>query len=137
MRKLILILLLLLVASSFAAELQRTVPEKSQVMSMQTMAPTGRIVVKYSDESGIVIDQIGLSTSFGEVARHFSTSMDIIDADRLRGELIVGHKLPNLNRYGVVDPGTQNREQLLQLLSQILQDPDVETAYLEPVAVPA
>ncbi len=137
MRKIILILLILLAASSFAAELQRTVPEKSQVMSMQTMAPSGKIVVKYSDESGIVVDQIGLSTAFGMVARRFSTSMEIIDADRLRGEQVVGHSLPNLNRYGAIDPGTQNREQLLQLLSQILQDPDVETAYLEPLAVPA
>lgn len=137
MRKTILILLLLLAASSFAAELHRAVPEKSQVMSMQTAAPTGRIVVKYSDESGIVVDQRGLSTSFGTVARHFSTSMETIDADRLRGERIVGHKLPNLNRYGVIDHGTQNREQLLQMLEQILQDPDVETAYLEPIAVPA
>ncbi len=137
MRKIILILLLLLAASSFATELQRTVPEKSQVMSMQTMAPTGKIVVKYSDESGIVVGQRGLSTAFGMVARRFSTSMEIIDADRLRGEQIVGHTLPNLNRYGVIDPGTQNREKLLQLLEQILQDPNVETAFLEPVAVPA
>jgi len=136
-RKTILILLLLLTASSFAAELHRAVPDKSQIMPMQTMAPTGRIVVKYSDESGIVVDQNGLSTSIGTVERHFSTSMEIIDIDRLRGEQLVGHKLPNLNRYGVIDPGTKNRKQLLQLLEQILQDPDVETAYLEPIAVPA
>jgi serine protease len=136
-RKIFLILLLLVSASSFAVELQRTVPEKSQVMSMQTMAPTGRIVIKYNDESGIVVGERGISTNFGKANRHFTASIEQIDADRIRGEQLVGHMLPNLNRYGVINPGIAKRDELLQVLSQILTNPDVETAYLEPKAVPA
>ena len=80
-----------------AAVFDRKVPSASQAMELQTPAPTGRIIIKFSDESQVLVAESGLmggdastmqrltglladSSSRGTVQRHFNTSMAEIDA---------------------------------------------------------
>lgn len=151
-----LLLSILLASKASAAVFDRHVPTKAQVMQMQTPAPTGRIIVKFSDESQILVSESGLMGADSEALhrfshlvsdlslrggfeRHFSSSMDQIETQRLAGENRVKHALPNLNRYGVLDLSSRASDQahLLSVLSKVLNDPAVETAFLEPKAVPA
>lgn len=139
-----------------AAVFDRAVPAKGQVLDAQTTAPTGRIVVKFTEESLLEVAEHGLvggddatlarvQRLVGDVAkgrglqRHFRASMEQIEADRQAGEARVRRSLPNLNAYGVMDfTHLQNsRKELLQILKRVLADPAVETAFLEPRAVPA
>ena len=140
---------------------------KASALDQQTAAPTGRIVVKFAEDSGLEASHgrltvLGASEGAGpeataaeaartriahlmasqavpfEVKRHFSRSPEAIDAERARAEARTGLDLPNLNRYvRLVPQGEPTREELLALLEELLRDPAVETAFLEPVAVPA
>jgi len=150
------LLTILTATSATAAAFDRVVPSSSQAMQMQTPAPTGRIIVKFSDESQILVSQSGLmgadsktlqrvsdliveSSHRGGFQRHFSASMEQIDQQRRSGENRIKRSLPNLNRYGVIDLSSRagDRDHLLKVLKTILADPAVETAFLEPRAVPA
>ncbi len=155
----LLLLLPLLIALSVnttqAAIFDRQVPSAEQSITMQTPAPTGRIIIKFSDDSRILVSENGLkgsdsrtlerlsnllqSSSRSGISRHFSAPMQQIDAQRAAGENKVKHSLPNLNRYGVLDLSDKANDQahLMSVLKTILADPAVETAFLEPRAVPA
>ncbi len=74
-----------------------------------------------------------------DLQRHFSASPAKVDAIRIAAESRSGRALPDLNRYARLDPGipASDRGRLLELLAELLASPDIETAYLEPKAVPA
>ena len=159
MRRFLLALVLtvfaLTVVAANAATPKRAVPSRAQIMNMQTTAPTGRIVVKFTDDSKLLVTEAGLTGQDEAVRariaallqtkaqgrsleRRFEADMAAIDAQRLRAEAKAGLQLPNLNRYGQIDLGEQaSREELMQVLKEILADPAVEVAFLEPKAVPA
>ncbi len=128
----------------------------------QTPAPSGRIIVKFTDDSGLEIRD-GILSRFGKsglgasseealrvdrllaeaapqytLTRHFSRSSAQIDAERQAAEARSGRQLPNLNRYARLEPaGSPTEGELLAILETLLADPAVETAFLEPKAVPA
>ena len=139
-----------------AQTLQRRVPAKAAVPEMQTMAPSGRIVVKFTAASGLTVLEEGLAGTdpaevrrvrdlladkSGNVAltRRFTQSPAFLTDLRKAGQEKVHRPLPDLNAYGVLDCSgrTPDRAELLDLLKEILADPAVETAFLEPRAVPA
>ena len=133
----------------------RFVPDKATVLKTQTAAPTGRIVIKFTDASGLVVMPDGLAggndavldrvrglladkSGAAGLQRRFNASPADIDARRLAGQRRTGRVLPDLNRYGQIDLGPDaTRYELMLALEQILADPAVETAFLEPRAVPA
>ena len=150
------LVIILSISASNAAVFDRMVPPVGQAMELQTPAPTGRIIVKFTDESQLLVAETGLLganaetlqrvgnlvaeyTSRGGFERRFQGSMEQIDAERRSGENRIKHALPNLNRYAVVDLSDRADDQshLLLVLKKFLADPAVETAFLEPRAVPA
>ncbi len=151
-----LLLTILAATSAGAAVFDRLVPTSSEAMALQTPAPTGRIVIKFTDESQLLVSESGLLgadsatlerltglvaeiSSRSGFQRRFTATMDQIDTERLAGENRIKHALPNLNRYAVVDLSSRSGDPsyLLLALKKILADPSVETAFLEPRAVPA
>ncbi len=132
-----------------------TPPTRDEVLARQTPAPSGRIVVKLSADSGLTTSEHGLAGPAAAAARlrgalkarhpaadfrkHFSRSPAAIEASRLAAERRVGRPLPDLNRYVRIETGLgrADRPALLALLEILLADPAVETAFLEPNAVPA
>lgn len=151
-----LLLTILAATPASSAVFERIVPTAAEAMTMQTPAPTGRIVIKFSDESQLLVSERGLLGGDPEIlgrfsglmaefssrsglGRRFSGTMEQIDTERLAGEDRIKHSLPNLNRYAVLDLGSRAADQtyLLQALKKILADPAVETAFLEPRSVPA
>jgi hypothetical protein len=150
-------LLVCLTAGTAAAwSLQRRVPDKASVPDRQTAAPTGRIIIKFSEDSGLVMRETGLAggdmasrqrvqslvadkASVETLKRHFSQSFEELDALRRTGQARVKSKLPDLNAYAVLDLSGRatDRQGLLEVLKGILADPAVETAFLEPRPVPA
>lgn len=152
----------MLLAVAPAQTLQWGAAPKVSAADHQTMAPTGRIIVKFTDDSGLAardgrLALLGASQeSQAEAARdrlvrlmaneaidfdlqrHFSRDAAAIDADRAQAEARSGLRLPNLNRYVRLEPQTAlTRAQLVSIVERLLEDPAVEAAFLEPVAVPA
>jgi serine protease len=146
----------LTISAASAAVFDRQVMSSSKAMEMQTQAPTGRIVVKFTEESQLLVSENGLlggkpgavqrlsnlmakQSTRGGFQRRFPAPMAQIDDERRAGENRIKHPLPNLNRYAVVDLSDRagDQTQLLLVLKTILADPAVETAFLEPRAVPA
>ncbi len=156
-RLLVLVSVTLLAASaSLAGVFDRTVPGTEETLNSQTMAPTGRIIIKFSETSALEVSETGIIGGDAQtrqrvnglltqhakqagVQRHFAASMQDIETNRLQGERKVRHSLPNLNAYGSLDfsDRARDRHYLLQVLKSLLADPAVETAFLEPIAVPA
>jgi len=139
-----------------ANQYARTVPAKAAQLQQQTMAPSGRIVVKFTDDSALIVGTDGLiggdrktrqrvsallaEKSFGlTLERRFSRSVEDVTADLARARARVHRDLPNLNRYGTLDLSGRgyDRDDLLRVVKAVLADPAVETAFLEPLAVPA
>ncbi len=156
LRRLILLLLLAgLLVPVPAPALQRAVPGKASLSALQTAAPTGRVVVKFTEDSGVTVTASGLTSPAAGtaarlsvllarevpgagLARHFAQPASELDALRRRAETRSGRRLPDLERYLRITPaGTVGRAALLRLVKLLAADPAVETAFLEPVAVPA
>jgi len=150
------IIMLLAAAGTMVASAWARNPETEQALARQTTAPTGRIVVKFTAESGLHADASGFSAADPSrrgrmqsllariapgyaVQRHFTRSNSEIRSHRLRAEKISGRELPDLTRYVRLEPGipSSNRGALLELLAGLIEDPDIETAFLEPRPVPA
>ncbi len=136
--------------------LQRAVPPAHSLDYLQTAAPTGRIVVKFAEDSGLRMTRAGLVAAQDAMAtrlriaallqavapqstveKHFPQPALQIDALRLAAEARDGRGLPDLNRYAHFDAGTQDRTTLIAIVKQLAADPAIETVFLEPVAVPA
>lgn len=153
---------LLLLVSAFTCgsvlgqSLQREIPAKADVMARQTMAPSGRVVVKFTEASQMTVRESGLTgpekmaidrflnlvgqkSSGLTVERRFEQSFEFLAQQRQAGMTKARRSLPDLNAYGVLDFSHQNlsRAELLNVLKPILADPAVEIAFLEPKAVPA
>jgi serine protease len=137
------ILALTLCTLAFAASLDPAYTE--------TQAPTGRIVVKFAEDAKLQLRQGGLQgPEAGEfqarlasmlpgylLERRFSQSWGEIEAQRLIAIDRSVQNLPDLNTYATLSGASGDRKSLLQLLRRLKADPAVETAFLEPVAVPA
>jgi len=148
--------LLILLAPAFAGAFQHAVPAKSAAFELQTPAPTGRIVVKFAREADVTVGEAGLISSGSGVAarvtalisrigpgaviqRRFSRPADVVAAEREAVEARLGRQLPDLNRWAQIAGAApaSDRDALLAVVKALLADPAVETAFLEPVAVPA
>lgn len=129
---------------------------KAQILSQQTQAPSGRVVVKFRESSRIQIvpgravspDKAAndrIATLFasaapgGIVDRRFRADRSALDQLRETGEARTGLSLPDLNTYAVLEPGLprDDRAGLLEIVVRLLADPAVETAFLEPLYAPA
>jgi len=131
---------------------RRDVP-KPRIPHMQTAAPSGRVIVKFRDSAHIVVSVDGVvsrdKTSAriarliervapgGTLRRRFQMTPASIDALRTAAEARSGLELPDLNTYGVLEPDVKGRPALLRIVEELLADPTVETAFLEPSYVPA
>jgi len=142
------------VASASASLPSRRTVSKERLPDLQTAAPSGRVIVKFREESRIGVAESGAvsadKTAAGRIAellggvapgcalqRRFRTQAETLDGLRADAEARSGLDLPDLNTYGVLEPGTRDRDALLRIVAELLADPAVETAYLEPVYVPA
>jgi hypothetical protein len=121
---------------------------------MQTAAPTGRVVVKLAPVSGLVMDSAGLAVRPGarDAAREKARLLkdlveslvpgarlekriptaEILPLDRARAG-----GLPDLALYAQLETQGMDRAQLVKLAARLNAHPDIELAFLEPVAVPA
>ena len=123
---------------------------------LQTPAPSGRLILKFTEESGLVMRPEGLDggtaadrTRFlslladksgqARLERHFSQDFDQLAQLRRSGQKKVRHSLPDLNTYAELDFSRSglDRASLLEIVKVLQADPAVEAAFLEPVAVPA
>lgn len=139
-----------------AQSLQRQVPVKSEVLAGQTAAPSGRIVIKFTEESALTVHPEGLQgpdraalariqglisakSQGATLERRFSQDYRELDDLRRAGQNKTRRALPNLNAYGMLDFSDRglSRTALLDVVKNLLADPAVETAFLEPMAVPA
>lgn len=131
-----------------------------QNLGLQTPAPTGRIVVKFHEESGLTISTRGIESAVDvtgsalaaervqslldreapsfDLGRHFSRPVGELDEERREAEAKSGLDLADLNTYARLSPHAGwTPAELHEILVALLADPAVETAFLEPVAVPA
>ena len=137
-----------------AAPLVRKSAPKSSVPFMQTPAPSGRVIVKFRDSAGVRVTAEGLAAADKSAAarvagliasaapgrrldRRFRRTSADIDALRAEAEARSGVDLPDLNTYGILEPAASDRASLLRMVETLLADPAVETAFLEPLYVPA
>ncbi len=153
---LILTLSTLCFRSEATGALARQVPAKNQVLDRQTAAPSGRLVIKFRDDSGLIMGPEGLAGADAptrtrvqalvadkagapRLQRHFSQDFQELAALRQVARDKAHRSLPDLNTYAALDLSDRglDRPALLDILKTVLADPAVETAFLEPVAVPA
>jgi hypothetical protein len=123
-------------------------------LALETAAPTGRVIVKFTESSALTVEHGALTPASTDAARlqtlltaradaftlerHFSRDAQTLDAERLAAERNSGRALPNLNRYARLVPRRDvTRAELLDIVQALRADPAVETAFLEPIAVPA
>lgn len=123
-------------------------------------APTGRIIVKFHEESGLrsgngtlaaspevadapttaarVTSLLGRHAAAFDLGRHFGRPEAALDAERAAAEARSGRDLPDLNTYARLTPrASWTAGELEDVLRALRRDPAVETVFLEPVAVPA
>ena len=137
------------------APLRKSVP-KARVPALRTAVPSGRIIVKFKESSGVrAIDggvrsvdkaaagrvtSLLLGAAPGAAPRRlFRRDARALDELRSEAEARSGRRLPDLNTYLTLDPGLGDRagDALSLIVEKLLADPAVETAYLEPRYVPA
>ncbi len=121
-----------------------------------TPAPTGIVVVKFHDDGGVTVHDGGrleaaskdrgrLNDLLARVApgarweRRFDRPVAELDAERADAAVKSGHALPRLSAYAEFDPGLSagDLQGLRRIVRELMADPAVETAFLEPKAVPA
>ncbi|MCP4547181.1 MAG: S8 family serine peptidase [bacterium] len=151
--RLILVALLLLVPALVLAY-GHAAPTKALQLEMQTPAPSGTIVIKFTSESAVTVTPFGLERAEGgrdvtleetftelaptaRLSRRFSRPAAALTAERIAAEARYGGALPDLNSYAQMLDVASDRGTLLAVLKAILALPEVESAWLEPVAVPA
>jgi hypothetical protein len=138
-----------------AASIHRAVPPRDGLAALQTTAPTGRIVVKFTRDSGLRGRQLaagGATAAPPRLARMLARRAPEARWDRrfrmgtsrLEGLLERAVRrsgrpdLPDLEQYAVIEGlGDRSPSELRALLGELAGDPAVETAFLEPVAEPA
>ncbi len=121
----------------------------------QTALPSGRIIVKLNETSGVTFTDEGLKTSAPAAAsrvagqlersapgfavkRLFPREAGELAAERTTAHALGGRELPDLNTYARLEPAhPATRDQLLRVVAALRACPDVATAYLEPEVRPA
>ncbi|MBK6898604.1 MAG: S8 family serine peptidase [bacterium] len=121
----------------------------------QTALPTGRIVVKLSEASGVTFADAGPRAATPDAAdrvarlleraapgfaakRLFPRDAGELAAERAAARARDGRDLPDLNAYAVLEsPRPATRDELLRIVAALRADPAVATAYLEPKVRPA
>lgn len=102
--------------------------------TLQTPAPSGLIVVQFTSQA-TTADRARVAALAGAPAR------DRVDPSLLRSaaakSATISPALAALARYVEFEPGGSDHDQLLKLVSRLAADPAVDTAFLEPRAVPA
>ncbi len=109
-------------------------PASGSLPEMQTPAPTGRVVVKLTvgaDQSDR--DRLSAMAATAATAR-IAPDLLLAVADKSRRPAAT---LSDLARYVQFDRTGASRDELLLLVRRLAADPAVETAFLEPRAVPA
>jgi len=154
-RQLSLIFLALMMAVAVdAAPLKRALP--SGPTQHVTPAPTGRIIVKFRESSGVkVLDGGALAgpaksrsqavrllsdaAPGARVTRRFTRAATELGRERREAEARSGLSLPDLTTYAELDPGLDpdDLDGLERIVRALRADPSVETAFLEPRMVPA
>ena len=136
-------LILLIASVAFAA-----LPDP---LLTETQAPTGSIVVKFANDADLILTDTGLLGSAAanfqtrletlvpgyNLSRRFSRTHEQVEADRNLAYSRGAHGLPDLNAYATLSGASEDRGDLIRILRKLLADPLIETAFLEPVAVPA
>ena len=147
-------LVLILAASVGAAPLKHAVPQSPD--SAVTPAPTGLIIVKFHEESGVkvlddgtltgpdttrsrIADLVTTAARGARTARRFTRPAADLALERSKAESRTGLRLPDLTTYAEIDPGLgpDDRAGLERIVRELRNDPAVETAFLEPRTVPA
>ncbi|MBK6899818.1 MAG: S8 family serine peptidase, partial [bacterium] len=120
----------------------------------QTALPSGRIIVKLQETSGVTFAVEGLKAATPDAAARVAdllsrsapgfTARRLFprDAAELAAERATararGGDLPDLNSYAVLEsPRPATRDELLRIAAALRDDPDVAAAYLEPTVRPA
>lgn len=121
----------------------------------QTALPSGRIIVKLQEASGVTFAAEGLKAATPDAAarvtdllaktapgfaarRLFARDAAELAAERATARARGGRDLPDLNSYAVLEsPHPATRDELLRIAAALRADPDVAAAYLEPTARPA
>jgi len=106
----------------------------SSLPGLQTPAPTGRVVVQFSDQAD-ASDRARVSSLVGAPARPRVAPRHLQRVAAKSGA--VPTSLAALGRYVEFDAGTTDVRTLRRLVSVLAQDPAVQVAFLEPRAVPA
>jgi hypothetical protein len=139
-----------------AAYLLRRVPPAAAVAGLQTPAPTGRVIVKFHDDTGLAarageLKALGAATTVAKRLERVVTALApgsiwqprfAMPAERLAALRRRAHDRgavapPDLAAYAVLETSGLSRSNLVELAAKLAADPAVETAFLEPVAVPA
>ena len=120
---------------------------------MQTVAPSGRIVLKLAPDSGLVMAADGLTVrpgakaAVGHAGLLLETIHRLVPGARLEKRIPAARVLPldksrnsllpDLALYAHFQTGTTDRQRLLKIAAELAAQATVELAFLEPVAVPA
>ena len=129
-------------------------PHPGSLPHLQTAAPSGRIVLKLSPASGLAMDPDGVRVRPGAPAAAAKSARGLqelvaglLPAAGLRQHIPTapvksmaagrGDAGPDLSLYAHLDTRGLSRDELIKLSTRLAADPRVESAFLEPVAVPA
>jgi hypothetical protein len=149
-RSLLLAFFVLSLMSLPAGAAPRLTPD--QILGLQTPAPTGTVVVKFKE--GLRVDASGLSGETPAVRgrvlallsrvapgvrleRGFRADQRTLGMLREAARARARGPLPALESYARLRIAGAGRDRLLAVVKELAADPAVETAFLEPVAVPA
>jgi len=152
-------MLVLTLGISFAADaapLQRTPVDKSSVIQGLTPAPSGLVIVKFQESSGLTLtddnrlvgpflsrerlEAVITTTAPGaRLERRFKRPATELAVERRKSVERTGANLPDLTSWAEFDPGLgqDDLDGLVRIVKELLADPDIETAFLEPRMVPA
>ncbi len=139
-------------------------PDRNAQLALLTVAPTGRVVVKFKPDAGLVVRGGGLAirpdapipnlaagtagrvealvarlAPSARLTRRFSLPLERLAAIRAAAAARGGEAPPDLDAWGQLDLVSRRGDPvaLRAIVKALLADPAVETAFLEPVAVPA
>lgn len=121
---------------------------------LETTAPTGRIVLAFTEASGLHVLGSALQPATHQAAsaeralraaapgfsigRRFSRTPAELRQERESALRQSGEDLPDLNRWAQLDPSrVLPRAELLRIVEALRAQPWIEAVFLEPVAVPA
>lgn len=153
-RTVLLIFLLAITVCWSALSVAQTHRAAGGLPHLQTAAPSGKIVVKLARESQLVLAATGLAVRPGaeKAATAKAASLKNLVSALIPGNALVQRipaaeilpverattrRVPDLALYGEIATRGLTRDQLVKIVARLNRHPQVELAFLEPVAVPA